>query len=306
MSWSNENNLIKKINYGMDFAYVLQENNTFLSTDYKVLQSQSDSYFVKCMKTLYNGKIQIYYLTKEYKPFKFIFGNIGVEAFWIIVKNLFENIIRVKNNGFLSCENIDLDFEHVYIDISTYKVYLVYVPVECKNVMLPFERELRVEIIRKIQEYDFLRSPKIRQLFNDISDDTVSLEKIYEHLNYNGTSSRLINDTLNGVTNTSKKIYNLKMVSLNAPVKVELEISKDAFVIGRKATEVDGLLSFSNLIGRKHCRIIRCGNQYYAIDLKSANGTYINGTKLNSEISCPIKNGDVIRLANIDFKVISY
>ena len=45
-----ENNYIKEMECGANFAYVLSDNSAFLSTEYKVLQSQTNSCFVKCMK----------------------------------------------------------------------------------------------------------------------------------------------------------------------------------------------------------------------------------------------------------------
>ena len=60
-----ENNYIKEMECGSNFAYILSDNNSFLSTEYKVLQSQAKSCFVKCMKMMYNGKIQLYYLANE-------------------------------------------------------------------------------------------------------------------------------------------------------------------------------------------------------------------------------------------------
>ena len=64
-----ENNYIKEMKYGANFAYVLSDNSAFLSTEYKVLQSQANSCFVKCMKMLYNGSIQLYYLASGLKSF---------------------------------------------------------------------------------------------------------------------------------------------------------------------------------------------------------------------------------------------
>ena len=63
-----ENNNITEIECGSNFAYVLNDNNLFLSTEYKVLQSRSGGCFVKCMKMTYNGEIQLYYLTEAYRP----------------------------------------------------------------------------------------------------------------------------------------------------------------------------------------------------------------------------------------------
>lgn len=61
-----ENGYIRELECGANFSYVLEDGSTFLSTEYKVLQSQTDSCFVKCMKMLYNGKIQLCTLKTEY------------------------------------------------------------------------------------------------------------------------------------------------------------------------------------------------------------------------------------------------
>ena len=54
-----ENSLLQEIACGTNFAYVLSDNGMFLPTEYKVLQSQANSNFVKCMKMLSNGNLQI-------------------------------------------------------------------------------------------------------------------------------------------------------------------------------------------------------------------------------------------------------
>ena len=72
-----ENNCIKEMECGSNFSYILSDNSTFLSTEYKVLQSQANSCFVKCMKMMYNGKVQLYYLTKGLKSFASMIPTIG-------------------------------------------------------------------------------------------------------------------------------------------------------------------------------------------------------------------------------------
>ncbi len=54
-----ENNYIQEMECGSNFSYILSDNSTFLSTEYKVLQSQANSWFVKYMKMMYNGKDQL-------------------------------------------------------------------------------------------------------------------------------------------------------------------------------------------------------------------------------------------------------
>ena len=75
-----ENNYIKEMKCGANFAYVLSDNSAFLSTEYKVLQSQANSCFVKCMKMLYNGSIQLYYLTGGLKSFASMIPSLDAES----------------------------------------------------------------------------------------------------------------------------------------------------------------------------------------------------------------------------------
>ena len=42
-----EHNVITEMECGSNFAYILNDNSAFLSTEYKVLQSQAKSCFVK-------------------------------------------------------------------------------------------------------------------------------------------------------------------------------------------------------------------------------------------------------------------
>lgn len=86
-------------------------------------------------------------------------------------------------------------------------------------------------------------------------------------------------------------------------MRVELVVNKNEFLIGKKGSVVDGMISFNNMISRVHCKICKNGEQVTITDLESANGTFLNKVKLMPNQPYPIKNGDVIRLANSDFQV---
>ena len=85
--------------------------------------------------------------------------------------------------------------------------------------------------------------------------------------------------------------------------RFEIVVDKDEFVIGKSEIQVDGFVPFNKAISRKHCKICRSGNLYTIIDLTSANGTFVNKRRLQPNQPHPIKNGDVIRLANSDFQI---
>ena len=78
-------------------------------------------------------------------------------------------------------------------------------------------------------------------------------------------------------------------------------IDKSEFVIGRSPDATDYTFKDNNNIGRTHAKIISQEGFYYIVDLDSKNGTYVNGTQVESGVHTPIQFGDTIKLANQDF-----
>ena len=297
-----ENNYIKEMECGSNFAYLLTDNSTFLSTEYKVLQSQTNSCFVKCTKMMYNGHVQLYYLTKGLKSFASMLPNMDADSFITIATNLLCDIIDVKHNGFLSCRNIDIVFERVYVDPATLKVSLVYLPLSKRiyDDNASFENEIRTGLVKLISGIYALSSPKTTQFSADLSNGTLSMEDLYARIKDGSRSGAdMCKESQREVTSTGL----LHIIAMNAPTRVEFVINKDSFVIGKKAELCDGIIDFNKMVSRSHCRITRQGTQYMITDLQSANGTYVNKVRLQPNQPSPINNGDVIRLANSDFQV---
>ncbi len=291
---------ISEMKCGTNFSYNLQENNMFLPTEYKVLQSQTSTCFVRCMKMLYNGKTQLYYMVNSLKSLATILPTLDPDSFVTIVSNLLADIIDVKHNGFLSCQNIDISFDHIYIEPSTYKVQLVYLPTSIHffSDYSSFESELRTSFVKIINGVASVYSPKTTQLATDLSNGMLSLEDLYARTKGGKIDSQINNDS---ASNTKGSV--VRITALNAPTRVELIINKNSYVIGKSAASVDGVVSFNKMISRVHCRVDKNGQTVTITDLQSANGTFVNRTRLMPNQPTPIKNGDVIRLANSDFQV---
>jgi len=293
-----ENNCIKEMECGSNFSYILNDSSSFLSTEYKVLQSQTDNCFVKCMKMMYNGKVQLYYLTKGLKPFASMIPSLDAENFLTIVSNLLTDIIDVKHNGFLSCQNIDISFERIYVDPTTYKVSLVYLPLNqhIYEDNSSFENELRTGLVKLISGISTLSTSKTMQFSADLSDGTLTIEDLERRLKGGKIDESFIKDI-------PKETGKLRIIAMNAPTRVEIEVTKDEFIIGKKPELCDGVISFNKMISRSHCKINKRGKQFVITDLQSANGTYVNRVRLQPNQPHPINNGDVVRLANSDFQV---
>lgn len=297
-----KNGVITELACGTNFAYILNDNSQFLMTDYKVLQNQVNSGFIKCMKMLYNGKTEFFYISDNFKTFESMFVSINTETFMTISANLFDNIIKVKNNGFLSCQNINISFDKIFIDVNTLKVNLVYIPVSTRafNNYDEFENELRTSLIKLINTLPSLSNRKVMQFTMDLSNGMYSLEDLYNRIKGIKVESVKAKED----TNDSYVKKSMRIVSMNAPINFEILVDKSNYVLGKNPSMVDGAITFNKAISRIHCKITNNNGQFMLTDLDSANGTYVNKVKLVPKQPYTINNGDVIRLANSDFKII--
>ena len=232
--------------------------------------------------------------------------SLDADGFITIVSNLLSDIIDVKHNGFLSCQNIDVSFERIYVDPATHKVSLVYLPLSKRmfDDSAAFENEIRTGLVKLITGISTLYSPKTMQFSADLSNGTLSIEDLFARIkggkNIGGGQAHIIQPESD---DRKANAGLLRIIAMNAPTRVEITVTKDNFVIGKKAELCDGVVDFNKMISRSHCRINIKGSQYTITDLQSANGTFVNNVKLQPNQPFFISNGDVIRLANSDFQV---
>lgn len=80
----------------------------------------------------------------------------------------------------------------------------------------------------------------------------------------------------------------------------EIKISVPEFIIGRG--EEAHLRPSSDLVSRKHCTITVNDGKVVLTDLKSRNGTFVNGKQL--EGSHEVRSGDSLRVGRLQFEMI--
>ena len=80
-----------------------------------------------------------------------------------------------------------------------------------------------------------------------------------------------------------------------------IDIDKDEFILGKSIQKADYAID-SKSVSRAHLAIIRKDGNYYAKDLSSLNGSFVNGEKINPQEEVAIKNEDVIKLADVELK----
>ena len=79
-------------------------------------------------------------------------------------------------------------------------------------------------------------------------------------------------------------------------------INKPVFRIGKESKSSDYTVTGNEKISRNHAEIIHRGNCFYIIDSDSKNGTFVNGTQIRPHQETEIRDGDMIRFADEEFK----
>lgn len=82
---------------------------------------------------------------------------------------------------------------------------------------------------------------------------------------------------------------------------ISFDINKEVYVIGKSKERADGVISGNSMISRIHAEIRITDNHAYIKDLNSANGTFIDGRRLEPDKSEPLYKNSIIKLADMEF-----
>ena len=79
-------------------------------------------------------------------------------------------------------------------------------------------------------------------------------------------------------------------------------VSSDIFSIG-KSNSTDYCVVGNTAVSRKHATILKRDDEFYLIDCKSTNGTFLNETRLQEGEEALLTDGDKITLADEEFEI---
>jgi len=307
-----ESGILKEASSLQNISYILNDNDLFSPSGYKVLQGQEKNGFIKCEKLKYNGKIKLLYLTSEYKSFSGLVASLDNDSFMTIVANLLNSVIEIRNNGFLNCLNIDISLDKIFVDSNTLKTYLIYLPINTlSHDITIFENNLRTNLIKVIGSSKLLNSDGISKIKAELANAIATLENLYYIVCNECKGVNLLNEKAEKNVESKNQLQEdfisnqpqLLISSTGIPIKTKFYISKPEFIIGKNPSAVDGVITYNNAVSRMHCKIVFENNSYYVIDLGSANGTFLNSKKLINGQPAIIKNKDILKIANSEFKI---
>jgi pSer/pThr/pTyr-binding forkhead associated (FHA) protein len=108
----------------------------------------------------------------------------------------------------------------------------------------------------------------------------------------------------------SGAILGLRVVSTGAVLSL---IGRENYTLGRLVptqavipdVDLGPFRAHEHGVSRMHAEIRLDRNGVYIIDLESANGTHVNGQRLEPQVITPIRHGDVIQLGSLGLQLIS-
>ena len=201
---------------------------------------------------------------------------------------------------------IELSWDKIFVEQNTLKVKLVYLPLSVRafDSYAEFESELRSSIVKLADKVITSSNARLDQFVQDLCNGSMSLEDVYNKSRGAETAPIVRSEERSQMMPGTSANGSIKLVAMNAPSHFELVIDRDDAVIGKKQELVDMVIPFNRMISRKHCRITNRTGIYYINDEGSANGTFVNGVRLNPGQKAQINRGDIIRMADSDFQIV--
>lgn len=281
-------------------SYILSEQTQLNEVGYKVMQSANTSGIglMECARFLYNGQTKLVYNTNNRQNLEDIISASSVDDVKRVVAKVVAGIIKIKNNGFLGCENIDYAINRIYFSNSTNEPIFIYLPLSgygASNAYMQFEHDFRLKLIDGLLSLSSSMDEKKRSVVELLTSSSDSLEELHKKLVQDSKGMSTPGRGYGGTKERTLRLYD-EGNSLFATV------TGTSFSIGR-SSDNDKVIKISTSISRHHCQITKAGEKYYILDLGSKYGTFLNGVKCKKSARYEIRNGDNIRLSTYGFMV---
>jgi len=286
-------NIIETQTGERSISYLLKDNEIFSSLGFKTLLAAGDKGLLECVKINFNGQIKLIYLTQEYRRLDQILSILAPDRFLRIAVNLIGNVLQLRENSFLKSSCLELSSDRIFVDWNTCNTYLICLPVSHTSLSIPdveIDNRLRRDIIGWIKQEPALSNGNLNQLLLTLGDYSCDLAQVYQKFQLWGG---------NAFSPEKKKVLTLSCVEPGS--EVHFKINKGEYILGKSITSADGCIKGNPYIGRRHCKIIHERTNWYAVDMESKNGTWLDNKKLTPGNSYQLSEGSILKLANMSF-----
>jgi hypothetical protein len=290
----------------MYLCYTLNDSTKFNDVSFKIMKSSDLEELIQCVKITYNGKPKLIYNPENLRPLSEILTASSADNLWVVVTEILDGIIKIKNNGFLVCENLDYSPDCIFWDPNRGKPHFIYLPLastETSASYAKFEHEFRMKLIEGIQQSSSVLFERKRFIMELLATSAGDVEELSRTFSQHCKQKIKEKDELASQDNQLAYKREVKeMCLVNNASHIRLKIDRDKFSIGRASDNVK-VLKLSNTISRHHCIIYRDNFKHYIEDVGSRFGTFVNNKQCIPNERYPIEKGDVVKFASLEFIV---
>lgn len=310
--------------------YIFSPEYRLSMTEVKVAQSLENSRIICGEKAIHNGREKLIFNISDMIPLSNLLAMLDYDSINKLIAQIPLIAGEAEKTGFLYGDHLDFCSDRIYVDESN-RIFMIYLPFDdgsCESWEMKYQK--------LINEICYLR-PNIKNLISGTEENAV-IETIPAHedgkvKNKDGIFSRIfgdkqskkekkerpvkvkksvkskkgkkIEDEYSGGTELLDSIFipSIVITGLNTSKKMETVITKEEFIIGKNPNCCDFVIDFNKAVSNRHCCITCKDGINYIVDLKSTNGTFLNGVRLSANEKRQIKIGDKIKLANVEFVV---
>lgn len=162
-----------------------------------------------------------------------------------------------------------------------------------------------VMVIAVVITVILLKKKKGKKQFELIDDDTlkehISEPKVPEEkTEFVGETAKDDGEDRTYMIWNNKSTYHIILTDMNSMARRFQVPLEHSVIVGRKAGACDIVLDYERSVSGRHCEISVRNDRFYLKDLQSANGTFVNGSKVLAETE--IYSGNMIKLGRLEMK----
>lgn len=302
---------ILKLQDHIDFT--LEKEEKLSSIGYKTLKNIKSPYILNSAHVFYNDADRIIYDTSNMEALSAIYDKLPDTVITAILAAFAEVLRIVEDKAFLEKEYIDLDMAHIYISMADNTAKFLILPITYSQKSTSSNEWLLMAvhmISALIENRDQLRLRELANIWEamdkvKISSDAGSIEQNNAMIELIEAVKKLYPMSTELLTDScSSSTFSIYVTLRYRGILGEMAfyVCTPEFYIG-KNPDMEGTIGINPAISRRHMRVITVNGLSYIEDLDSSNGTYLNGIRCESGKKYQIRNNDLIRLADMDFRV---
>lgn len=305
-------------------SLVLSDPLAVYGTEYKVLRSQGPGSFVPCVRSRLNGHDRLTYLTRPYVSLnEYCAGQTPEDVARLLATGV-ESLLLLRDNGFLSLQNATFAADTLFVDRAAGRLLLIYVPMARSTSGGDLETARRAfrtcaEVLGPLcGATSLLRGFEGTQAYRD--GDLVALMALLggpvspapagarrasssngSEVDRGAASKRDRQSARPGLT--ADPVGQTWTLTAASSSHERYEVPTEGGVIGKSPSRASIVVSLSPAISRAHCRITPNNGLLTIEDLGSANGTFVNGARVAKGAPVELREGERLRLADVQFTV---